>query len=60
MDGDTGMKKDEAEALWDKIEQNLGDRGCFNGIDDDVMEELEADLIALIRGHLSKMKRKED
>jgi hypothetical protein len=54
------MKKDEAEALWDKIEQNLGDRGCFNGIDDDVMEELEKDLIALIRGHLSKMKRKED
>ena len=54
------MKKDEAEALWDKIEANLGDRGCFNGIDDETMEELEADIIALIQGHLSKMKRKED
>lgn len=52
-------KQDEAEKLWDKIEMNLGDRGCFNGIDDDVMEELEQDLIAVIRGHLSKLLRKE-
>ena len=50
----------DEEALWAKIEHNLSDRGCFNGIDDDVMEELRADLIALIRGSLSVIKRKND
>jgi hypothetical protein len=52
-------KKDNAETLWGKIERNLDDRGCFNGIDDDVMEELREDLIALIRGSLSIIERTE-
>lgn len=43
------MQNDEAEDLWLAIEANLDDRGCFNGIDRDVMEELRADLIQLIR-----------
>lgn len=50
------VKTDE-ETLWSKIELNLNDRGCFNGIDDDVMKELREDLIALIRGSLSVIKR---
>lgn len=52
------IKVDEAEALWTKIELNLSDRGCFNGIDDEVMEELRGDLTALIRGTLFKEDRK--
>lgn len=40
-----------------KIEHNLDDRGCFNGIDEDVMEELREDLTALIRGSLSVLER---
>ena len=51
------VKKDDAEELWAKIERNLDDRGCFNGIDDDVMEELRTDLTDLIRGSLSVMER---
>ena len=50
-------KKGDAEELWKKIERNLDDRGCFNGIDDDVMEELRIDLIALIQGSLSVIDR---
>lgn len=52
-------KKDSAETLWHKIEYNLSDRGCFNGIGDEVMEELRTDLIALIRGSLSVIERTE-
>lgn len=52
------LEVDEAKALWEKIEHNLSDRGCFNGIDEEVMEELRADLIALIRGTLAKEARK--
>lgn len=51
------VEKDDAEKLWKKIESNLDDRGCFNAIDDDVMEELRTDLIALIRGSLSVIER---
>ena len=47
------IEVDDAKNLWKKLECNLSDRGCFNGIDDDVMEELRTDLIALIRGTLS-------
>jgi hypothetical protein len=54
------LKLTDEEELWGKIEYNLSDRGCFNGIDDDVMEELREDLIALIRGSLSVIKRKDD
>jgi len=50
------MQNDEAEDLWLKIQDNLSDRGCFNGIDDDVMEELQADLIALIRREVPSLK----
>lgn len=52
------IEVDEAKELWKKIEHNLSDRGCFNGIDDAVMEELRTDLIALINGTLSKETRK--
>lgn len=55
--GGTIEEKDDAKDLWEKIKHNLDDRGCFNGIDDDVMEELDTDLIALIRGSLSKITR---
>lgn len=43
------MENDKAEVLWISIERELDDRGCFNGIDDDVMEELRSSLIDLIR-----------
>lgn len=47
---------DKAKALWILIERNLTDRGCFNGIDDDVMEELREDLTVLIRRYLHPLK----
>lgn len=46
-----------AVELWIKIKANLSDRGCFNGIDDQTMRELETDLIGLIRGSLSVIER---
>ena len=39
---------EQAEHLWAVIKSELADRGCFNGIDDDVFEELESSLVDLI------------
>ncbi len=50
------MQNDEAEDLWLRIQDNLSDRGCFNGIDDETMQELSADLIALIRREVPSLK----
>lgn len=50
------MQNDEAEDLWLRIQENLSDRGCFNGIDDATMEELSADLIGLIRREAPSLK----
>lgn len=44
----------KAKTLWNEIENNLDDRGCFNGIDEDVMSELRSDLINIIRDKLSE------
>lgn len=50
------MQNDEAEDLWRWIELSLSDRGCFDGIDDDVMEELRAAQIAIIRERCPQLK----
>lgn len=52
------IEVDSAKELWKKIGHSLSDRGCFNGVDDEVMEEIRGDLTALIRGTLSKEDRK--
>ena len=46
------QKAFEAAELWMKIETNLRDRGCFNGIDDDVMDELRLDLLNEMRDYM--------
>lgn len=41
---------DQATVIWTALEADLSDRGCFNGIDDDVMEELaEAQISTITR-----------
>jgi len=37
-----------ARSIWRYIEVNLDGRGCFNGIDDETMDELRNDQIARI------------
>lgn len=44
MDADRKL----AKLIWRKIEYSLSDRGCFNGIDDDIMEELRRDMLGMI------------
>lgn len=43
---------ERAKAIWDAVYNNLYDRGCFNGIDDEIMEEIHDDLIATIADEL--------
>jgi hypothetical protein len=47
-------EEDRAALIWKWIESDLSDRGCFNGIDDDVMEELRAVQIETIRKFLKQ------
>lgn len=40
--------KQWATEIWAALERDLSDRGCFNGIDDDVMDELrDAQIITI-------------
>jgi hypothetical protein len=50
--------KQLAASLWKMIEANLDDRGCFNGIDDDVMKDLRSDIKSEIAGILVMELRK--
>lgn len=34
--------EERAKYIWEHVERDLSDRGCFNGIDEDVMSELRA------------------
>lgn len=45
-------KRDKAMEIWVEIEADLSDRGCFNGIDDDVMGELAEAQVSIIAAKL--------
>lgn len=40
--------EDRAQLIWAAIETDLDDRGCFNGIDDDILEEIANKQVAII------------
>lgn len=45
--------EERAQLIWQYVEGDLADRGCFNGIDDEVMAELrqsQIDCIATLLG----------
>lgn len=44
---------DRADAVWSVIAAELNDRGCFNGIDDDMMDEIDAACIRLVHAALT-------
>lgn len=46
--------EDRAKLIWAALESDLEDRGCFNGIDDDVMEELAASMQRIIIDKLGR------
>jgi hypothetical protein len=52
LDGDVKSvpktNKVRAKEIWDVLESNLEDRGCFNGIDDDIMCELRSTMKKVI------------
>jgi hypothetical protein len=52
-------RKKAARDLWRKIFDNLSDRSCFRGIDPDVMEELEEDLVGLISRELTNVNQQQ-
>lgn len=47
------VTSETASAVWNVIAAELDDRGCFNGIDDEVMDELEAACIRLVHAAMS-------
>ncbi len=40
--------EERAKLIWQHIESDLDDRGCFNGIDNEVMDELRQSQIERI------------
>lgn len=50
----TFATQDYARKIWQEIEDNLADRGCFNGIDNETMTELRRDQVKLIVSILEK------
>lgn len=42
-----------AESVWSVVAAELNDRGCFNGIDDETMDELDAACIRLVHAAMS-------
>lgn len=47
------VSSETASAVWNVIARELDDRGCFKGIDDDIMDEIDADCTRLVHAAMS-------